>query len=293
MIFSTIIKRFKLFHIASVTTAYLLGGGLVQYVRGMRSWTAFIQGLLFFLLLTISVELLKNLSSPAGPGNWSDGLRQSTIKQVRWVIAILAATMLTAATSLLLGWMLSEAFSQGFLVLVVLVILACVLNYFTGVSEKKLRYQIFVEVLLFLILPPAFAFFLQSNDIHWMLSLTILPFIPVFIAYRLLTRLMSYPIDQKNDNQTFVIRIGWEKSMVFHNALMLLVYLIFALIAIFGFPWFLLWPVFLTLPIGLLEIWLMERTRRGEKPLWVAMTVATLSVYYFPMYLIGLAFWVR
>jgi hypothetical protein len=65
------------------------------------------------------------------------------------------------------------------------------------------------------------------------------------------------------------------------------------LIALIGFPWFILWPVFLTLPIGLFEIWLMEGVRRGKKPLWGLMQFATACVLFIPIYLLGFAFWIR
>ncbi len=81
--------------------------------------------------------------------------------------------------------------------------------------------------------------------------------------------------------------------MTYHNAFILLTYLFLALMTLFGFPWFLLWPAFLSLPIGLLEIWLMERTRRGARPIWRVMFFATACVLFVPLYLLSFNFWVR
>jgi hypothetical protein len=47
------------------------------------------------------------------------------------------------------------------------------------------------------------------------------------------------------------------------------------------------------LPIGLLQVWLMERVKRGMKPLWRVMRFATACVLFIPLYLIGFAFWIR
>jgi 1,4-dihydroxy-2-naphthoate octaprenyltransferase len=149
------------------------------------------------------------------------------------------------------------------------------------------------EVLLFVVIPPATAFFIQSRDFHRLLTLTVIPFVAAYLCYPLLVDLKWYAADQRHKRKTIAVLIGWENTMVFHNALILLAYLLFALIALLNFPWFLLWPVFLTLPIGLLEIWLMERVRRGRKPLWMVMQVATASVYFIPMYLLGFAYWIR
>jgi hypothetical protein len=51
--------------------------------------------------------------------------------------------------------------------------------------------------------------------------------------------------------------------------------------------------VFLTLPLGLVEIWLMERVRRGQKPLWRIMQFAMGSTFVIPVYLLAFAFWLR
>jgi hypothetical protein len=87
--------------------------------------------------------------------------------------------------------------------------------------------------------------------------------------------------------------MGWEKALFFHNALILLTYFLMALISVLGAYWLIIWPVFLTLPLGLLEIWLMERLRRGLKPLWWAMRVASACVFLLPIYFIGFSLWVH
>jgi hypothetical protein len=43
----------------------------------------------------------------------------------------------------------------------------------------------------------------------------------------------------------------------------------------------------------LLQVWLMERVKRGMKPLWGIMQFASACVLWMPMYLIGFAFWIR
>lgn len=293
MVAKSVRKVIKPFLLASLLTSYLVGAGLVQFVRGMESWAGFVQGFIFCLFIALSVEALAELQLLSDARRWPENATYTAVKQMRWILAILAATLLAAVTSLLVGWMVGGTLNQGLLSLVILIVLAGVVYYFTRISPKFTPYQIFAQSLLFAVLPPAMGFFMQSNDIHWMLSLTILPMVPAFIAYQLLHQLKHISEDQKAEVRSFVILVGWDRAMVFHNALVLMGYVLFALVAILGFPWFLVWQVFLTLPIGLLEIWLMERTRRGGKVMWRAMAVATLSVYFIPMYLIGLAFWIR
>jgi 1,4-dihydroxy-2-naphthoate octaprenyltransferase len=168
-----------------------------------------------------------------------------------------------------------------------------VLYYLSRTGTSLRLFQILFEAGIFVVIPPAFAYFLQSQDLHRLLTMAVIALLPAFLAYRMLIYLKRLGFDQQNENLTIVTYMGWQRAMTLHNALILLTYLLMALIALLGFPLFLLWPVFLTLPIGILEIWLMERVRGGKKPLWRVMQFATASVFLIPIYLLGFAFWIR
>lgn len=293
MITKTLLRALKPFRLTSLVLTYSLGAGLVQYVRGIRTWPGFIQGLIFLLLFNISLEFLSLLQTLRVVNNWPEGMLLREARQVRLLIAIIAGTLLTVSTTIFIGWMLGDILWQGLAFLIIAVVIAGAFYYLSIVIEGLRPYQILIEDLLFVVIPPAMAFFIQSDDLHRLLTLVVIGLVPAYLAYRLIALLKRFPQDYKNDTATAVTQIGWERTMFLHNALILLTYLLFALVAILGFPWFLIWPVFLTLPIGLLEVWLMERVRRGGKPLWRVMQFATASVLFFPIYLIGFAFWIR
>ena len=286
-------KIIKPFRLISLLTTYALGLGLVQYVRSLRSWSFAIQGFVFLLLITLAVEALGLLSQVRRQIQLIRDLTDKQRRQLRMVLAVIAGTFLTVATTIFVGWMVAGVLWQGWLSLILLALLAGIVYYLTLAIQEIRAYEILGEVLLFVIIPPAMAFFIQSKDFHRLLTLTVIPFVASYLCYPVLLSLKWYAADQRHERKTIATQIGWERVMVFHNALILLAYLLFALITLFNFPWFLLWPVFLTLPIGLLEIWLMERVRRGRKPLWRVMQVATASVYFIPMYLLGFAYWIR
>jgi 1,4-dihydroxy-2-naphthoate octaprenyltransferase len=293
-VFKTTLKKIlKPFRLASLLATYALGLGLVQYVRTLSSWLLAIQGALFLLLTVLGVEALGLL---ARLGRQPQLFRELTLgqrRQMRMVLAFFSATLLTVATSLFIGWMIGGALWQGWTLWILAAVLTGILYYFTLVFPTFAPYRMLAEVLLFVILPPAIAFFTQSKDLHRLLTLTVIPFAAVYLAYPLLLNLKQFGEDYRLGRVTFATQIGWERTLVFHNALLLLAYLLFALIVLLDFPWLLLWPVFLTLPIGILEIWLMEGVRRGRRPLWRVMQAATASVYFIPLYLIGFAFWIR
>jgi 1,4-dihydroxy-2-naphthoate octaprenyltransferase len=293
MILRTIIKAFKPFRLISLVMTYLLGAGLVQYVRVLTSWLVLIQGGLFLLFFALSLELLRLLQSLAEPKRWPEGMGLREAKLVRIIIGAMAATFLTVATTILIAWLQAGVIWQG-LVLLLLVLLAVSGFYYFSQFVSILRPVVLLgEVLLFVVIPPAFAYFLQSDDLHHYLTMVVISLVPAYLAYRILKHIQNFAHDQKYEIETFVTRMGWENAMVYHNALILLTYFLFALIALLGIHWFLIWPVFLTLPIGLLEIWLIERTRRGMKPLWRVMQIAAASVLWIPVYLLGFAFWIR
>jgi len=293
LIFKRLIKIIKPFRYISLITTYILGAGLVQYVQNMRSWLIFFQGLFFLILTTISFDFLAFLIQINDPRGEFNDLCLKDRKQLRLSSALTSATLLTIAIIIFVDWMVKGILWQGLGFLMLLLGIAGLFYVISIGNEKISLFQILFETVLFVILPPAFAYFLQSEDLHRLLAMVVLSLIPAYIAYRLLSQLLAFDRDPNGGNHHLIKAIGWEQSMFLHNALILLSFFLYAVDALFGFPWFLLWPVFLTLPIGLLEVWLMERVRRGGKPLWRAMRVSTACVYFLPMYLIGFAFWIR
>lgn len=293
MIMRTLLQIIKPFQLVSLVFSYLLGAGLVQYVREMRIWAVFIQGGILLIFVHLSLECLRLLQRLADPRNWPDRMSFKDARLVRLLSIILAATLLTIATTIFITWTRTGVVWQGLVVLMIAMLVVGGLYYYSQAVEALMRFELLFEVVLFIVIPPALAYFLQSNDLHRLLTLVVIALVPGYLTNRLLHLLRRFGSDHKFGVNTIVILMGWENTMLFHNALILLTYLLFALIALLGFPWFLIWPVFLSLPIGLLEIWLMERVKRGMKPFWGVMQFATACVLWIPMYLIGFAFWIR
>ena len=293
MILRTLLKIIKPFQLVSLVFSYLLGAGLVHYVREMKSWPVFIQGGFFLILVNLSFECLRLLQRLADPRQWPDGLAFKDARLVRWLSAAIAATMLTIATTILISWMQSGVVWQGLVILMTIMLVVGGLYCFSQVFEALIRFELLIEVVLIIVIPPALAYFLQSNDLNQLLTMVVIALVPGYLANRLLALLKRFDSDQTSGVATIVVLMGWENTMLLHNALILLTYLLFAVITLMGFPWFMIWPVFLSLPIGLLEIWLVERVKHGMKPLWGVMQFATACVLWIPMYLTGFALWVR
>ncbi len=105
MIYQTLLRAQKPFRLISLVMTYLLGAGFVQYVRGIRSWSVFIQGGIFLLLIVLSLDYLRALQGFVDPRDWPKGISTREVRQVRLVVAVLAAALLTVATSIFIAWM--------------------------------------------------------------------------------------------------------------------------------------------------------------------------------------------
>ena len=289
----TILGAFKPFRLLSLVMTYLMGAGLVKYVRGLSGWSLLIQGGIFLLLISLSLELLCLLYRLGEPKNWAEGMQLREIKLTRSGIAAIIATLLTVATSIFIHWIGEGVLWQGLGFLFLTLFALCIIYYLSQTIAILKPFHLLIEVLLFVVIPPALAFFLYSDDLHPYLTLVVISLVPAYLANRLLHGLENFNHDQKYEVDTLVMRIGWENAMIIHNVLILLTYFLVGLSAVWGLHWFIIWPVFLSLPIGLLEIWLMERVRGGMKPLWGVMRFAAGSVFLIPVYLIGFAFWIR
>ena len=211
----------------------------------------------------VSLELLKLLYDLNNPKNWPEGSHLNQIRQTRWVLVAVIAVLMTSATVLFFGWMVKKIVSQGLVLLVVTFLFAGFLYYLAKANCNFQPFQIFFETFLFVIIPPALAFFLQSDDLHSFLPLMVLGFVPAYLAYRILDQIARFGEDHRLEKVSFVTQTGWAKGMTFHNALILLTFL-FALVSIKipgsscgSFP---------QPSDRLVEIWLMERVRAGGKP---------------------------
>ena len=252
-----------------------------------------VQGGIFLLLVMMGLDYLKYLMALQEQRCWPKEATLPQVRQIRRITAIIVATFFTVAATLVIRWQSEGTLWQGPVLLILVTLLFGVLEVLSARKAFLQPYLPLMDLALLVIIPPAFAFYLQTDAPHTFLLLAVLGLAPAYLAYALLEQLFQYEWDERLELKTLGTMLGWENIMALHNYLILFAYVLMALTSLLGMPWFILWPVFLTLPIGLLEIWLMERVRNGGKPLWAVMRIATGSVYVIPAYLLAFAFWVR
>jgi hypothetical protein len=171
--------------LVSLVISYLLGAGLVQYVREMKSWPVFIQGGVFLIIIHLSLECLRLLQRLADPRNWPDGLSLKDARMVRLLSATLAATLLTVATTIFITWMQMGVVWQGLVVMVSGVFaVGGLILFFPSAIEALRRFELLIEAVFFIVIPPALAYFLQSNELNRMLTMVVIALVPGYLANR-------------------------------------------------------------------------------------------------------------
>ncbi|QRN84052.1 hypothetical protein JR338_04725 [Chloroflexota bacterium] len=288
-----LLKPIKIYRLIGLLMTYVMGAALANYVEGMRSWLVFWTGAAFLSCALFGFYYMQALQRVNDEKLKPQGMSLAELKQIRLGLALIAATMLTVAFTIIVGWMFEGLLWQGLIILLVVIFMVGTVLILKGTSEKLQPFLPLLESILVVIIPPALGFFLQTQQMYRFLTMVVMGFVPFYLAFILLRQLIRFGEDQRKDIPTAVTAMGWEAAMVLHNTLILFGYLLLALAALLGLPWNTVWPAFLTAPLGLLEIWLMERVRRGQKPLWRIMQVAMGAVFLLPAYLLTLAFWIH
>jgi len=164
------------------------------------------------------------------------------------------------------------------------------------VPPIRLEYSGYGELVLSLLianLTPALGYLLQGGDSLRLLAMVTFPLTMLFLAMLLVFSLSSYAGDLKYERRTLMIRMGWQRGMVFHNILVLASFLLLALAALLRFPWSITWPALLPLPLGLYQIYQIRAIANGAKPNWRALMVGALALFAAMAYLLTFAFWIN
>lgn len=293
MTIKAFLRPIKIFRLVSQLLTYAMGAGLAHYFEARVAWSVLLAGAVFVCFSTLGFDYLQVLQQVNDGRFQPEDVSPKDILLIRMGLGLISGAMMTVAVTVIVGWMIKGVLWPGSTILLVAVFAVGGVYILEGTVEKLRPFHSLFETVLVVIIPPALGYFLQTQDMHRFLTFAVLGIVPIYLAFILLTQLIHYGEDQQKEALTTVTAIGWEPAMVIHNALILSGFLLFALAALLGFPWPLIWPVFLTLPLGLLEIWLMERVRQGQKPLWRIMLYALGAAFLIPVYLLALGFWLR
>jgi 1,4-dihydroxy-2-naphthoate octaprenyltransferase len=277
---------------------YALGAGIARYLGTPIDWGVYILGQVWGTLLQLSTHFLNeyfdieyDLKNPnrtflsGGSGALGPGRlpRATALWSAVGCLAVVASI-----TVLLIKDGDITPLTAAFMFLIFLG------AFFYAVPPVKLEstgYGELTTAILVSNLVPAFAFVLQTGHLHRLVAMGTFPLTFLCLAMLLSFELPDYGSDLKYGKRTLLVRAGWQLGMNIHNLMILFGYLILAIAVLLGLSTAIALPVFLSLPIGLLQIWSMNRIAAGGKPNWTVLTLTGLLIFASAAYLLALAFW--
>ena len=284
--------------ILGVFLLYALGVGIAKYLGYTINWLAYLLGQLWVTLLQLSTQYLNEyFNSPAdinnpnrtpltggsgliGPGKLS---QKVALYSALTCLAILSSFSVVLFTNVRLP---IEA--------IIIMVLAFLGSFFYSTPPIKLEGSGYGELTASIIvasLVPAFAYNLQTGELHRFLAMSAFPLTLLHLSMLIAFELPDYTTDLKFGKNTLLVRIGWQNGILLHNILTLSAFLMLGIAALYGLPTFVLISAMIPLPIGLYQIWQMRRISLGEKPNWTSVTLIALVLFASMAYFIAYAFW--
>jgi 1,4-dihydroxy-2-naphthoate octaprenyltransferase len=275
----------------NVILLYMLGIGVARYNGAFINWDLVILGLLWLLALYVGGSFLHtyfNNRSRNISGEGKDLPEEISRPAMLWIAYGSLATL--ASLSILV----IHAVKSPAIILIMFTLVIGALSY--SVPPIRIEYSGYGELVLSTLvvnLIPALGYQLQGGDTLRLLAMVTFPLTALHLAALLVFSLSTYAADLKYDRRSLMIRMGWQNGMLLHNLLILFAYLILILSVTFGLPWKVGMPALLTLPIGILQIWMVNRIAAGVKPQWRALKVLAGACFGITVYLLTFNFWIR
>jgi 1,4-dihydroxy-2-naphthoate octaprenyltransferase len=252
---------------------YFLGQGIVISIQLMTHYLNE-----YYDALTDQVNENRTLFSGGSGALGPDGLPRATALYAGIGAMTLAATftgiLLTVNTAPLLAWLI--------------LILAFVGAYSYSAPPLKLIHSGYGELLASFVvagLLPAFAFSLQTGELHRLIFMTTIPLIALHFAMIIAFELPDYASDLKFSKRTLMVRVGWQSAMRFHDYAIIFAGLAFLGAYLSGLPWRVSLGTLIALPLGIAQIWQMNRIKRGGSPNWNILAWSALLLFGLTAYL--------
>jgi len=294
------VKLSRPFFLLGAVLVYALGVGIARYLGVTVDWGLYFLGQAWVTTLQLATHYFNEyFDSPADAANhnrtlFSGGsgvLGEDGLPREIALWAGIAA--LTAATSFTVMVMRAVELNPALLLVMALIFLGAFFYSIPPVRLVESGYGELTTSIVVASLVPALAFILQYGELHRLVTMSTFPLISLHIAMMLAFELPDYAVDLKFGKQTLLIRLGWERGMMLHNVLILGAYLLIGLAMLFGFPTSIAIPAFLSLPLGIFQVWYMTRIAAGAKPNWNLLGWLAVLVFGVTTYLLTFFFWTR
>jgi len=295
-----IIQLSRPIYLLGAVLLYFLGIGISHYLSGPVNWTTFTLGLIWIIFILLGSQYLSEYFDP--PVLLGDPTRKHTpfsgvsgaigvgkLPRLAVLWAGLACLTITAYMTALLIQILGRGSA-----IVLILGLIFIGEFVYAVPPFRLVSSGYGELSMSIIrvgLIPAMAFLMQGHDFHRILIMVSFPLTMLHISMLLALEFPDYASDLKQGKKPILVRIGWQRGMLIHNILILGSFFILGIAFALGLPLPVAWPVVFVLPIGLYQIWMMNRIADGAKPNWNLLLLVATSTFGLTAYILAFAFW--
>lgn len=281
---------------------YSLGAGIARFVGFEINWGTFVVGALWILSAQLTTHYLNEYydadfdamnpnRTPFSGGSGVLGDKEGQLPRKLGILA--AATMLTSITALTYGLIRAGNFNIATSIIAALILLGAVFYSTPPVQLVRSGYGELTTAILLANLVPAFAYLLQTGELHRLLAMSTFPLTALTLAFMISIEFPDYATDLKYDKRTLLVRVGWKTGMNLHHIFIVSAFGLLALSSIYGMPSRVALPAVLTLPLGLMQMWYMNRIANGIKPNWTLLTFNAVALFGLTSYILAFSFWTR
>jgi 1,4-dihydroxy-2-naphthoate octaprenyltransferase len=280
---------------------YALGGGISRYLGAGIDWEVFLVGQAWVIAIQLATFLLMeyyhpqitlNLPVSRNPNHTPPaGESKPSLRSI--LLAAFTSLAVVASLTVMIFALIKPGPSVVFIMIVGFLsgLFYSIPLVKGGTSLETSGYGELLAAFLIGFLIPAFAFLLQADTLHRLLSMTTIPLVVVCLAMFIALETPSYAVDLKSGKCTLMVRMGWKTAMSFHNILIFGAYLLVVLASLFGQPRFATMAALFSLPVGMLQFWQMWRISQGARPNWNALMVNAIATFGLMAYLLTYSYW--
>lgn len=281
--------------LAFALLTYLLGAALARYLGRFQSLAAFWLGLCITLFLLLAANALLFWFQPEKWQRdfWKNG---ETPDEKNWLRAAsfhLAVGATGAAALAAFALLAARRLSASAAIFLLLLLLFAFADALPPIRLAESGYGEFVESAALALLVPAFGFLLQTDSYHRLLGMSAFPLTLLLLASYLLLDFESYARDTKTARPTLLTRMGWERGVHLHHALMLAAMCLFLAWLFLGIPAETLAPLGFILPFAALQSFHLQQIARGRAPRWKFLILLARTTPALAAYLLLTLFWLH
>jgi 1,4-dihydroxy-2-naphthoate octaprenyltransferase len=131
---------------------------------------------------------------------------------------------------------------------------------------------------------PAFAFTLQTGELHRFLVMSCTPLIALHFAMMIVFELPDYASDTKYEKRNLLIRASWVVGMRLHDYAIFFSVVSFVVAFFFGLPGRVAGGVLIAVPLAIAQLWQMDRIRQGYPVKWPILIYGAVALFVFTAY---------